>query len=86
MSYCCCVAGPAGPALRWPTSDSLVPGIPVLMLGFPEAAQTGIKDLECPIAAKGHVCATAPSMEVAVADYHGGMHSGLLADSSLLVY
>ena len=69
-----CCTGPDGPAFRLPLQN-LLPGLPVMMLGFPEASITDIKGLDSPVAAKGHINAipTIPSLEVALADYHGGM-------------
>ena len=64
--------GPEGPAFRLP-SQSLLPGLPVMILGFPEASITDIKGLDSPVAAKGHINAIPASMEVALADYHAGM-------------
>ncbi|DBA83740.1 TPA: hypothetical protein ACH3X1_006271 [Trebouxia sp. C0004] len=64
--------GPKGPAFRLP-SQSLIPGLPVMMLGFPKASITDIKGLDSPVAAKGHINAIPTSMEVASADYHGAM-------------
>ena len=70
--YVICCTGPEGPAFRLP-SQSPLPGLPVMMLGFPKASITDIKDLDSPVVAKGHINAIPISMEVAVADYHGGM-------------
>ena len=67
--YC---TGPEGPAFCLP-SQSLLPGLPVMMLGFPKASITDIKGLDSPVAAKGHINAIPASMEVALADYYGGM-------------
>ncbi|DBA95900.1 TPA: hypothetical protein ACH3X1_001434 [Trebouxia sp. C0004] len=64
--------GPKGPAFRLP-SQNLLPGLPVMMLGFPKASITDIKGLDSPVAAKGHINAIPISMEVALADYHGAM-------------
>jgi len=44
-----------------------------MMLGFPKASITDIKGLDSPVVAKGHINAIPTSMEVALADYHGGM-------------
>ncbi len=43
-----------------------------MMLGFLKASITDIKGLNSPVTVKGHINAVATSMEVAVADYHGG--------------
>lgn len=64
--------GPKGPAFRLP-SQNLLPGLPVMMLGFPKVSITDIKGLDSPVAAKGHINAIPISMEVALADYHGAM-------------
>ena len=67
----CCI-GPEGPALRLP-SQNLLPGLPVMMVGFLKASITDIKSPDSSVAAKGHINAIPTSMEVALADYHGGM-------------
>ena len=67
-----CFTGPKGPAFCLP-SQTLFPGLPVIMLGFPKASITDIKGVDSPVAAKGHINAIPNSMEVALADYHGGM-------------
>lgn len=64
--------GPEGPAFRLP-SQNPSPGLPVMMLGFPKALITDVKDVDSPVAVKGHIKAMPISMEVALADYHGAM-------------
>ncbi|KAL0020152.1 hypothetical protein WJX77_009434 [Trebouxia sp. C0004] len=44
---------PEGPAFRLPL-DGLCPGLPVMMLGFPEAPRADVEGLSTPVAAKGH--------------------------------
>lgn len=46
--------GPEGPAFRLP-SQNPSPGLPVMMLGFPKALITDVKDVDSPVAAKGHI-------------------------------
>lgn len=67
----CCTA-PQGPAFRLP-SRTLSPGLPVMMLCFPKESTTNVEGLDSPVIAKGHISAVPTSMEVALADYHGGM-------------
>ena len=67
-----CCTEPKGPAFCLP-SQTLFPGLPVIMLCFPKASITDIKGLDSPVAAKGHINAIPNSMEVALDDYHGGL-------------
>ena len=74
-----CCTGPKSPAFCLP-SQTLIPGLPVIMLGFPKASITDIKGLDSPVAAKGHINAIPNPMEVALADYQGGMFSSHCAE------
>jgi len=58
-----------------PVSEVPAVGTPVLMLGFPQAPLEALRELKDPIAAKGHICANTTSLDVVIADYHGGMLS-----------
>lgn len=50
----------------------------MMMLGFPKAPMTAVEGVTSPVVAKGHIFATPPSCEVAVADCPAGKHAHTL--------
>ena len=51
-----------------------------MILGLPKASVTDIQGLDSPVAARGHVNAIPTSVEVALADFHGGVFASHWAE------